>query len=532
VSVRQASIAAPAPRSPIPVPLVPDENERLAALRACHILESPPDQAFDQLTHLTARVLHMPIAGIGFVDEEVIWLKSTFGIDGETIPRLGSPCDKVIASREMTTLDDWDLPAGLPFYAGAPLLTPEGHAIGTLFVADHRPRSLTREQRGLLTDLAGVVMHEVARHQDSLRAADDYDPQTGLLNHRAFHKRFQEEILNARQTGRPLTVLLLDQDDFRYLNETYGHAVGDDVLRQVAAMVRDLSEELGAMAPARFGGDEFALLLPAMRADEVFAVTQALADRLDRLEYHPPGSAHAVPITLSPGAACFPDDGGTRRELLAVADARLRRVKSGAEDSDQAERLRALLARSVQGFSMLDALVTAVDGKDRYTRRHSEDVLFYCAKIAEGLGLDTALQETLAVAALLHDVGKIGVPDHILRKPGALTDAEFAAVQHHPLMGAVIVAAVPGLEGTLDAIRHHHERWDGDGYPHGLANEATPLTARIMAVADAYSAMTTDRPYRKGMHWKEALNRLEQGAGTQWDPACVRALVQTWREMS
>ena len=181
---------------------------------------------------------------------------------------------------------------------------------------------------------------------------------------------------------------------------------------------------------------------------------------------------------------------------------------------------------------MLDALVTAVDGKDRYTRRHSEDVLFYCAKIADALGLAPVFQETLSVAALLHDVGKIGVPDHILRKPGRLADEEFEAVKQHPLMGAVIVGAVPGLEGTLDAIRHHHERWDGGGYPHGLVGEAAPLAARIMAVADAFSAMTTDRPYRKGMRWADALILLEQGAGSQWDPECVRALLRAWRGTS
>jgi HD-GYP domain-containing protein (c-di-GMP phosphodiesterase class II) len=182
--------------------------------------------------------------------------------------------------------------------------------------------------------------------------------------------------------------------------------------------------------------------------------------------------------------------------------------------------------QTVQGFSMLDALVTAVDNKDRYTRRHSEDVLTHCQVLAREMGLTPQEAETLSVAALLHDVGKIGVPDSILRKPGRLTDQEFAAIKHHPLMGAVIVGAVFGFEATLDAIRHHHERWDGEGYPYGLQGEETPLAARIMAVADAYSAMTTDRPYRKGMRPERALAVLEEGAGTQWDPGCVRAFLR------
>ena len=151
--------------------------------------------------------------------------------------------------------------------------------------------------------------------------------------------------------------------------------------------------------------------------------------------------------------------------------------------------------------------------------------MVYSLQIASALGLSEAAQQAIAVAALLHDVGKIGVPDDILRKPGRLTAAEFEAIQQHPDMGANIVSAVPGFEEALDAIRHHHERWDGGGYPFGLVGKETPLTARLMAVADAYSAMTTDRPYRKGMPPQKARQILEEGVGTQWDPECVRAFL-------
>jgi len=145
--------------------------------------------------------------------------------------------------------------------------------------------------------------------------------------------------------------------------------------------------------------------------------------------------------------------------------------------------------------------------------------------IVRELGLGEGEQHMVAVAALIHDVGKIGVPDAILRKPGRLTDQEFEAVKQHPMMGSVMVGAVPGLEDTLDAVLHHHERWDGGGYPFGLEGEKTPLAARLMAVADAFSAMTTDRPYRKGMDQQQALNILQDGSGTQWDPKCVSAFL-------
>ena len=176
---------------------------------------------------------------------------------------------------------------------------------------------------------------------------------------------------------------------------------------------------------------------------------------------------------------------------------------------------------------MLNGLVSAVDTKDRYTRRHSEDVLKYSLLIAQEIGLDEASCDQIQVASLLHDVGKIGVPDSVLRKPGKLNDEEYESIKQHAPMGASIVGAVPGFEATLDAVRHHHERWDGGGYPSGLRGEQTPLFARIMAVADAFSAMTTDRPYRKGMPPAKACSILEEGAGTQWDPACVNAFLRT-----
>ncbi|MCW3062181.1 MAG: diguanylate cyclase domain/uncharacterized domain [Capsulimonas sp.] len=217
-----------------------------------------------------------------------------------------------------------------------------------------------------------------------------------------------------------------------------------------------------------------------------------------------------------------------RHEVIRLADERLRRAKTGAEVETEADQVRATMTTTLEGFSMLDALVTAVDNKDRYTRRHSEDVMAYCLTIARAMGMSEDEQTTIGVAALLHDVGKIGVPDAVLRKPGRLTDFEYEAIQHHPQMGAAIVSTVAGLEASLDAVRHHHERWDGDGYPSGLSGTDIPLIARMMAVADAFSAMTTDRPYRLGMPPAKALSILENGAGSQWDPNCVRVFLQSF----
>ena len=390
----------------------------------------------------------------------------------------------------------------------------------TIYLRDVSERkAMEREREELLGQTEALLAEALERA--------DHDPLTGLLNHRAFHKRLKEDVDAARLSGRRGAALLVDVDNFKFFNDAYGHLAGDDVLRRLAQAFGSTCRAGDTLA--RFGGDEFALLLPDVTYAEAEARAAELRGAAALAGYHPPGYETPIPFSLSVGIACFPEDAATRTALLEAADARLRVSKSGGDADSHAQTVRRSLARSVGGFTMLDALVTAVDNKDRYTRRHSEDVMHCCLQIAQRLGLDPDAQRVLEVAALLHDVGKIGVPDAILRKPGRLTEGEYEAVQQHPLMGSVIVGAVPGFEGTLDAVRHHHERWDGGGYPFGLAGEETPLSARIMAVADAFSAMTTDRPYRKGMAPDKALSILEAGAGTQWDPACVQAFLQARR---
>ena len=357
----------------------------------------------------------------------------------------------------------------------------------------------------------------------------DRDPLTGLLNHRAFHRRLEEEAARAVREGTSLAVAMMDLDNFKFFNDVYGHRTGDEVLRLVAHALQGECRPYDTLA--RFGGDEFAMLMPGLQENGADDLARRITACLYDHGYLPPGYDSPIPVGLSVGVAVFPDDTASRSEVLDLADSRLRLAKTGADEAlVSAERLRTDLVRTVSGFSILDALVTAVDTKDRYTRCHSEDVLTYSLQIAEKTGLDEDTRRTLAIAALLHDVGKIGVPDNILRKPGSLTEEEFTAIRQHPQMGANIVGAVPGFETILDAVRHHHERWDGGGYPHGLCGAATPLLARILAVADAFSAMTTDRPYRKGMTETKALGILRDGIGTQWDPACVDAFLEARKE--
>ena len=366
------------------------------------------------------------------------------------------------------------------------------------------------------------------RKLEDARALSDRDPLTDLLNHRAFYRRLEEEAARAQRDGTSLAAVMLDLDNFKFFNHAYGHAVGDAVLKQVAGRLLALCRPYDTLA--RFGGDEFALLLPVgPEGRDADTVSEEILARLRAdlagLTFQPEGQMSPIPLSVTLGAARFPHETQDRMRLVALADERLRRSKSGGEADSPADRMRRSLAREVEGFSLLDALVTAVDNKDRYTLRHSEDVMEFGLLIARKLALSEEEQNTIALAALLHDVGKIGVPDAILRKPGRLTAEEFDAVKQHPQMGAIMVSSVAGLEETLPAVRHHHERWDGGGYPAGLHGDQIPSTARLLAVADAFSAMTTDRPYRQGMSRDTALSILRDGAGLQWDPECVTALL-------
>ncbi|BDI31904.1 hypothetical protein CCAX7_39550 [Capsulimonas corticalis] len=367
---------------------------------------------------------------------------------------------------------------------------------------------------------------ENARMYGAALEAADRDPMTGLLNHRAIHQRLHVEVESAEQDQTPLSIVMMDLNNFKLFNDTYGHPIGDQILKSVAESLAVACEGFGYLG--RYGGDEFLLVAPNTTVRQAVEMTDMLRERMLHEGFQRIGEERTIPVSLSYGVAGFPEDSKTRHELVAIADANLYAAKhtdSGImATSDKQRSLRALSRES--SFEVLDAMVTAVDNKDRYTRRHSEDVTEYALWISEELGLSEETLRVVRIGGLLHDVGKIGIPDEILRKPGRLTPEEYEVLKRHPRIGALMVGAVPGMEVVLDAVNSHHERWDGQGYPDALAGEAAPLLGRIMAVADAFSAMTTDRPYRKGLEWEAALKEIRANSGTQFDPAMANAFLR------
>ena len=348
------------------------------------------------------------------------------------------------------------------------------------------------------------------------------DPLTGSLNHGALVAHLAETIERARLAGAPLGVALVDIDNFRLLNDIHGHGAGDEALLAVDGLIEGQLPD-GVVA-GRYGPDEFLLVAPAHAVAALEPMLErlrtALADLALQFE-----ATERLPITISAAIATYPEHGDSVTLLLAAAARTLQEAKASGGDAVRVAGLDAMAPASVASFDVLQGLVHAVDTKDRYTKRHSEDVARYGVFLAHRVAAPADLVATIRTAGLLHDVGKIGIPDAILRKPGKLTDAEYAVVKQHVALGDAIVRDLPDVELIRAGIRHHHERWDGDGYLDRLAGEEIPLIARILAVGDAFSAMTTTRPYRKALDVREALRRLEDAAGSQLDAALVSAFV-------
>jgi diguanylate cyclase (GGDEF)-like protein len=347
------------------------------------------------------------------------------------------------------------------------------------------------------------------------------DPLTGLGNHRHFHERLQRELVGAEENATTLSLCLVDIDNFKSVNDTYGHPVGDRVLGQVASRLRQGGESF------RLGGDEFAVLLPAMDERAAVSVARSIVERVSAAEIEHVGS-----ITVSAGVATFPVQGVGRDELIRLADSalywakedgknRARAYEAAKVELKQLQQLAASPDRAAR-YRAAASLAKAVDARDAYTGSHSERVSELAARIARRLGIDDAQIELTALAASLHDLGKLAIPEEILRKPGALNESERLVLQRHPQIGHRMLESL-GVEPIAEWVLHHHERWDGDGYPDRLRGEEIPLGARIIFVADAYDAMTSERVYRKPLTPREALEELERCAGTQFDPAIVAA---------
>jgi diguanylate cyclase (GGDEF)-like protein/putative nucleotidyltransferase with HDIG domain len=350
------------------------------------------------------------------------------------------------------------------------------------------------------------------------------DPLTGLGNYRHFQERLQVELAAAERVRARLTLCLIDVDDFKSINDRFGHPAGDRILARVGGLLRQGGEAF------RLGGDEFAVLLPGIDERAALMAAKSIAGRIALLE-----DDEVDKVVVSVGVATLPVEGAGRDEFVRLADRALYWAKEHGKnqvriyrpdvvDLTQLKRLGAGTDRAAR-YRAAASLAKAVDARDEYTGSHSARVSEIAARIASRLGLDAEQIELIRLATSLHDLGKLSIPEEILRKPDALNDAERLVLERHPRIGFQMLESL-GVDPIADWVLHHHERWDGNGYPDRLRGEEIPLGARIIFVADAYDAMTSDRVYRRRLTDEEAVSELVRCAGTQFDPSIVAAFIE------
>jgi diguanylate cyclase (GGDEF)-like protein len=375
-----------------------------------------------------------------------------------------------------------------------------------------------------IADLATVACCNAETYEEVQQAART-DALTGLLNHGAMQVRLREEIARAQRDGTVLSCIILDLDDFKSVNDSRGHQAGDELLRGVADLLR--AELRPYDQVARYGGDEFVLLLPGSDEDAACQIAERVRDSVaaqtvsgSRLElagacslgvaqWHEPLDA-AMLLEHADRALLLAKRTGKGRVALANADI---------------ERELALLHADRGSPAAVQALAAAIEERDHYTREHSETVVHLARGVAMILGLESTKVDRIAHAALLHDVGKLGVPHEILHKRGPLTEEEWAVMAEHPVAGERILLRIPELASLAPIVRHEHEHWNGSGYPDRLRGHAIPIGSRIILACDAYEAMTTPRPYREALSHEHAIEQLRAGSGTTFDPEVIEALL-------
>ena len=401
-----------------------------------------------------------------------------------------------------------------------------GKLIGILALAKkQRGKLYTHEDIELVMGMAsqaGIIIENAQLYSQAVARANT-DGLTELYNHRHFHERLEQEIARGSRFGTTFSLIMLDLDLFKAYNDIYGHLAGDEVLRRIGKYIEGSIRSIDLAF--RYGGEEFAVILPETRLDDAYRVAERIRKTIESKT-----SSKAMPITASLGIANWPVDGVMKEEIIARADAALYRAKQTGRNrtclsSDVMEPETPLIGVELESrsraLSIIYALAATVDAKDHYTYGHSRKVSDYSVAIAEALNLPQDRIATIRAAGLLHDIGKVGIPDSILKKKGHLTDKEWEPVKAHPKLGVEILRHVIDLVNCLPAILHHHERHDGKGYPSGLKGDSIPIEGRILAIADAYDAITSPRPYREQLSPQQALDELKRSAGTQFDPELV-----------
>lgn len=396
-------------------------------------------------------------------------------------------------------------------------------------------------QRKAIEEHVGVLNKELLKSNERLRQLSLTDYHTGLYNYRYLEKVIEAEFHRARRYAHPLSVIMLDIDYFKSINDVYGHQFGDLVLKQFARQLKIMVRRYDIII--RFGGEEFLIISPGIGLTQALSVGQRILDAISLYSFG--DKKHTVKLKVSLAVASYPEDrsingmglvnmvsqvlvkakesGGNR--VYSSQDT-MKKKNMGSLGKNKSTEIR-LLQGKIDKLTMrsnqnmveaIFAFAKAIELKDHYTGEHVGDTVHYVKEICNKLELPKDEVELIKQGAVLHDLGKIGISEKILLKKSKLTKSEFEEIKRHPQIGADILRPIKFLHNLIPLVFYHHEKWDGTGYPSGIKGEEIPVGARIIAVADVYQALISDRPYRKAFSKNKAMKILQDGAGKQFDP--------------
>ncbi|PIV18653.1 MAG: hypothetical protein COS41_03685 [Elusimicrobia bacterium CG03_land_8_20_14_0_80_50_18] len=402
-----------------------------------------------------------------------------------------------------------------------------------------------------------AVNEQLLKSNHSLQRMALVDSHTGLFNHRYMAQTVESEFFRAKRITRPLAALMLDIDYFKSINDVYGHKYGDMILKEFAEVLQGEVRKYDVVA--RFGGEEFVIILPGATRKTAFSLAQRILDKL--AVYYFGWSEQKIKIKVSIGAASYPEDDVSKgMALIDLADDIMMKAKEDggnrvysaleAEDrpsiikdasrktvniKDLQSTIQKLSKRSSQGLvEAIFAFAKTIKFKDLYTGEHVEETVHYATMITSAMKLSSREKEDICQAAILHDLGKVGISGNLLKKKGPLSAAEFDEIKRHPQIGADILKGVHGLSAVVPLILHHHEWWNGKGYPTGMKGNDIPLGSRIIAVADVYQSLISKRSYSRVYSPTAALGKIKKAAGSQFDPKIVkifeRLIKKTWEK--
>ena len=472
---------------------------------------------------------------------------STYQV-GEKIPMESSGTGWVVNNRrplvEHDLSKEMKFETGRNFYEQGMLsmvylpLIAKGDVIGSLILASRKPNAFSQQHIILLEQLAAQIAMplENARLYAETEEKARVDELTGLLNRRSLDEMIDSEISRHSRYGGVFTLAILDLDSFKAYNDTKGHPAGDALLAEVGKIIKSMIRN--SDFAFRYGGDEFAVLLPQTSIDAASQVTERVRESIAR-EFE----TGNINITASIGLASWPEDGMGHSDIIAAADLTLYRAKwsGGNKIFCASGTLSNLYFAEANTFkhgsnnrivSIIYNLAETIDSRSPRTRNHSKKVAEYSVTLGKTLDINTLEIRKLETCALLHDIGKIGISDEILDKNMDLTDEEMEKFKTHPVLGANMVGHIPKLEKCAKGIQHHHEMYDGTGYPYGLKGEDIPLEARILAIASTFDAISTQGNDSPELNLTRALEELKMGSGTKFDPYLVKRFISIYEKES